>query len=191
MKTEDKILRTLLDHRESKTIRELSKHIQADYRITHTATKKLIEKNILLFRTVGKSTLCEINPNYYGAEIYNAEDQRREKILKDDNLRQLYKEIMGKATTSLFICLLFGSYAKGTQTKHSDIDLLFITNEKQFEEQLSTILSTIPLKTHILVFSEKEYKRMQHAKEGNVIKEAMKNNIILYGVEQYYKLKNA
>lgn len=181
----------LLKNKTPKTIREIAKQIKADYRITHTASQRLIHHQILTAQTVGKSTLCQLNDSYYGIEIYTAENERKEQIIKNSNLKQLYREILAKIKSGLFVLLLFGSYAKGKQTKSSDIDLMFISNETGFEEKVSNILSLLPLKTHALVFTEEEFIRMKDAKSPNVIQEAIQNNVILYGVEGYYKIKNA
>lgn len=191
MQTEIKIIRHFIEDKSFKTIRELSKIIGSDYRIVYTATQRLLEKKILLSRIAGKSTLCELNKNYYGVEIYKAENERREDLLKDKDIKQLCRELMSKLKSSLFILLVFGSYARGKQAKHSDIDLMFISNDKDFENRVYSILSLIPLKTHAFVFTEKEFIRMKDSKKPNVVKEAIENNIILYSIENYYRLKNA
>jgi len=191
MKTEGKIVRLFIEEKNSKTIREISKQIKSDYRITHTAVQRLLNKSILISKSVGKSVLCELNKSYYGPEIYEAEDKRKNDILKNKNLNQLYKEVMSKIKFSSFIFLVFGSYAKNRYTKSSDIDIIFISNENRFEEKISNILSLLPIKTHALVFTEEEFIRMKDSKKPNVIKEAIENNIILYGIESYYRIKNA
>ncbi len=191
MKTELKITRHFIENKKPKTIREIAQQIKADYRITYIAVQRLIEKKVLKVQTVGKSSLCSLNEKYFGMDIYEAENERKENILKNKNINQLYKEIMSKIKTSSFTLLLFGSYAKNKQTKLSDIDLLFISNESNFESKISDILSLLPLKTHALVFTEEEFIRMKDAKKSNVIYEAIENNIILYGIEVYYKMKNA
>jgi len=191
MKTEDKIIRLFIEEKNPKTIRDISKKIKSDYRITHTAIQRLLSKNILISKTIGKSVVCELNDSYYGVEIYEAENKRREIFLKNKNLKQMYKEIISKARSSFFVFLIFGSYVKGKPTKSSDIDIIFISNEKEFEEKISTILSLLPLKTHTLVFTEEEFLRMKDSKKSNVVKEAIENNIILYGIENYYRIKNA
>lgn len=191
MKTEDKIIKLFIEGKSSRTIREIAKKIKSDYKITHTATQRLLVKNILLSRTIGKSVLCELNSSFYGVEIYEAENKRKEALLKNKNIKQLYKEVIKKVKTGFFIFLIFGSYAKRKQANSSDIDLMFISNEKNFEEKISTILSLLPLKTHALVFTEEDFIRMKDSKKSNVIKEAIENNIILYGIENYYRLKNA
>src|SRR3989344_1484122 len=153
METEDKIVRLFIEEKNPKTIREISKKIKSDYRITHTATQRLLEKNILLSKTVGKSILCELNAPYYGIEIYEAENKRKEDLLKNKSLKQLYREIMTKIESGFFDFLVFGSYVKGIHTKSSDIDILFISNDSKFEEKIQNILSMLPITAHALVFT--------------------------------------
>ena len=191
MKTELKIIKYFVENKKPKTIREIAKQIKADYRITYIAIQRLIEKNVINVQTVGKSSLCRLDEKYYGIRIYEAENERKENILKNKNINQLYKEIMSKVKTSSFILLLFGSYAKRKQTKSSDIDLLFISNESGFETRISDILSLLPLKTHAMAFTEEEFIRMKDSKKSNVIQEAIESNIILYGIEAYYRIKNS
>lgn len=191
MKTEKKIIKLLIENKNPKTIREIAKEIQSDYKITYTAVQRLITKKVLLTKTVGKSTLCELNPYYYGIEIYEAENERRENLLKNRNIKQLFREVISKVKSSFIIFLIFGSYAKNKPTKSSDIDILFISNESNFEERIFNIFSLLPIKTHMLVFTEEEFIRMKDSRKPNVVQEAIENNIILYGIENYYKLKNA
>jgi len=191
MKTEHKIVSLFIEEKDPKTIREISKKIKSDYKITHTATQRLLDKNILVSKTVGKSVLCELNDSYYGIKIYIAEEKRKEKLLKNRDLKQLYKEIMGKVKSSFFVFLVFGSQAKEKAMKLSDIDVILISNKKNFEEKISAILSLLPIKAHALVFTEEDFIRMKNSKKSNVVKEAIENNVILYGIENYYRLKNA
>lgn len=188
MKTENKIIKLLIESKEAFTIRQISKKIKSDYRITYEAVQKLIKRGIMLKQTIGKSSLCRLNEKYYGIEIYEVEDERKNQLLKNKDIKQLYKEVMSKINTSFFIFLVFGSYAKHKQTKTSDIDIMFISNDKGFEEKISKILSLIPVKTHILIFNEEEFREMHKSEKSNVVKEAVNNCIILYGIENYYRL---
>jgi predicted nucleotidyltransferase len=191
METEKKIIRNFLENKNPKTIREIALAIKSDYKITHIAVQRLVNKNILLLKKIGKSSLCELNNLYFDAEIYEAEEQRKNNLLKNKNLYQVYKEINSRIKTSFFVFLVFGSYAKGTQEKNSDIDLMFVSNEKDFEKEIHSIVSLLPLDIHSLVFTESEFINMKDSKKENVIKEALNNHIILYGAQNFYKMKNA
>lgn len=191
MKTSTKILKILIGLKKPLTIREISQKIKSDYRITYLASQELIKKNILNVDKFGNSSVCSLNDKNFNLEIYKAEDERRIELLKNKDLNQILKEVMSKIESSEFIILLFGSYAKKSQKKHSDIDLMFISNDKNFEERIETIFSLLPLKTHFFVFTEEEFKKMKDSKKPNVTTEAIKNNVILYGIENYYRLKNA
>ena len=103
MKTEIKIIKALIEDKDKKTIREIAKKIKSDYRITYTAVQRLLAKKILLSKIVGKSILCELNNFYYGIEIYEAENERRETLLKNKDIKQLYRELIDKIKSSLFI----------------------------------------------------------------------------------------
>ncbi len=188
MKTENKIIMAMLKEDSSFTIRELSKKINSDYKITHIAVKRLLQKNILKKKNVGKSLLCTLNRWSAAEELFFAEYERADEILKNKDLKQIYKEIMPKLRTSFFIMLLFGSFAKGNYHKNSDIDLLFISNEKFFENDIKRVLRLIPLKIHSLVFNENEFLKMLSSKEPNVVKEAVDNYIVPYGIENFYNL---
>ena len=189
MKTEIEIIKLFIREKKPKTIREISRALEKDYKIIHTAVQLLVNKSIIITETIGSSTLCRLSNNY-GIEVYTAESERREKILQNKNIEQINKEINTKIKTSFYILLLFGSYAKNKQTKNSDIDLIFISNEKDFENKVWDIINLIPLKVHALTFTEEEFIRMNNNKELNVVKEAIENNIILYNTEGYYKIKN-
>ena len=54
MKTQLKIIKLFIENSKPKTIREISKQIKADYRITYTATQRFIKKDILKIQTLSK-----------------------------------------------------------------------------------------------------------------------------------------
>ncbi len=188
MKTEIKIIKTMLSNHDTFTIRSLSNKINSDYKITHTATRKLIDKQIIKSTKIGHSNLCNLNIKRISNELFDAELERRADILKNSNILQVYKEIMSHLESSMFTMILFGSHAKNKFNAKSDVDLLFITNERGFESDLQKITSLLPLDIHSIVLTEKEFKRMYNAKQPNIVTEVSNYYIILYGIELYYNL---
>ncbi|MBU2637711.1 MAG: nucleotidyltransferase domain-containing protein [Nanoarchaeota archaeon] len=185
MKTEIKAIKALI-RQEPMTIREISRKIKADYRITHTAVKLLSKKGALSIKEIGGSSLCELNRMYNGIEILQAEEERKTAFLKNKDMAVLYKEVTGNAGSGFFVMLVFGSYAKGSQTKDSDIDIMVISNDEKLNKRINDILSALPLKIHFIPLNEEEFRRMYFSREPNVVKEAVKSYVLLHGAEQFY-----
>ena len=87
-----------------------------------------------------------------------------------------------------YTLLLFGSYAKKKQHKDSDIDLMFIIPHKSIEKKIEETLSIIPLPIHAVILTESEFRDMHSRRSGNVVREAVNNNVILKGIENYYEM---
>ena len=86
-----------------------------------------------------------------------------------------------------FILLLFGSYSRGMQTKKSDIDLLLISNNPK---PIQTQINLMPLNIHLTNIKYEDFKSMLKSMEFTIVSEAVKHNIILIGIEDYYRLMN-
>ena len=84
-----------------------------------------------------------------------------------------------------FIALLFGSHAKETADKHSDIDILTIGGD---EKEIQSTISLLPDRIHLTTISYENFTQMAKSKEFTVVSEVIKNNIILIGIEEYYRL---
>jgi DNA polymerase sigma len=186
MKTEIKILKHLLLEYKSETILELSKKIKLDYKIVHTATKELVKKGLLESKPVGKSIQLTLK-RIYSKEIFEAETERKEELLKNKNLQIIHNALINLPFQ--FIGLIFGSYAKETYTKKSDIDLMIITSEEN-QSKIKSVISIIALDVHLIFFNYEEFLQMKNSKEFSVVSEAIKNNIIIINIEDYYRLLN-
>jgi predicted transcriptional regulator len=188
MKTKTKIIVSFLEHTEPATIKELSKRIKADYRITHTAAQQLIEDGVVQMKKVGNSSLCNLHPAYFGRELYLAEDMRRQTAFQDKNMSKLCADILRRIGTSHFTLLLYGDYARRTATKFSDINLLFISNDAGFPKKVDALLADVPLRVHTTTVTENMFHTMRRAADQNVVKEVVRHNVILHGIESYYAL---
>lgn len=187
MKTEIKVLKAIIENKEELTIRDIAKIAGADYKIVHTAVKLLAMKHLVNEKSIGSSKVITLN-NQISKELFEAENERREAALKDKNIKILTDYLRENIKTVHYTLLLFGSYAKKTKNKHSDIDLMFIVPDQKHEKEIDEAISLLALPTHHLVFTESQFRSMKDSKEGNVVKEAIKNNIILHGIEGYYEL---
>ncbi len=178
-----RILKILIENKEENfSIRKLSKIRKINYKSAHGAVMKLKKAGIIDLKKIGNTSSILFNKNF-NQLVFNAECERREKLLKNSDFNELYNRL--NKINSSFILLLFGSYAKGTATKHSDIDLMIIgENNDKIEEAIRLI----PLKIQLIPLTPQEFIKMAKSKEFSVVSEAIKNNIILIGIEDYYRL---
>lgn len=86
---------------------------------------------------------------------------------------------------------IFGSYAKGTETRNSDLDILLIVPTKDkvnyFEAALEKMYTKVK-KDVIIVTTQEFIEMIKKSSEFNVGNEAKKYHILLYGAEQWYNL---
>jgi predicted nucleotidyltransferase len=187
--TKDKILKLLLSSKKDEfTIRAISKKISVDYKATYLIVKELIKSNIIHAKKAGQTILCSINQKEFNADVFRAElIQKKELLSRNKDLYVLHNNFED-IKEPFFILLLFGSYASGKARKGSDIDLMLIADNDEVVKQAQNIISLVPLKIHFFDFSSKEFMSMLKTTEFNVGKEAAANNIILFGIEDYYRL---
>lgn len=117
-----------------------------------------------------------------------------ENLIKEKNTQipsEVLRKITDKIKEKFYILLVTGSYALGKQTKKSDLDIAIIipdnSEKKHFDIALKEGELTIP-EVHGHVFTETEFYKMLVNKEYNYGKECAKNHILIYGVENYYKI---
>lgn len=187
-----KVLKFLLSNKKEEfSIRVIAKSISVDYKTVYLIVKELIENKVIRAKKAGQTILCSINQKKFNGGIFSAEMIRREELLRSKDLYVLcdyFKDIK----EPFFILLLFGSYANKKNRMGSDIDLMLITDNEKIKEQIKNKISLTPLNIHLLSFTSLEFLSMIKTTEFNVGKEAFNNNIILFGIEDYYRLiKNA
>lgn len=168
----------------------MAKSINMDYKTAFSIVKRLEKGNIALLKKFGASNKVELN-KIISPLIFEAEYERRKKVLRNKNLLVMLNNIKKDMGSALYVLLLFGSYAKSSQTERSDIDLMLIApdgTEEEFEKKLHRTAKLMPLRIHGMTFSESQFLDMLRASEFNVGKEAAKNNVILHGIESYYEM---
>jgi len=187
-KTKTEILKFLLSNKTKEfTIREISKQVSIDYKSVYLNVNDLIDNEAINSKRAGQSVLCSINQKGSDQDVFNAEFSRKTDLLKNKDFYVLYNRIK-EIKSPFFIMLVFGSYASKSSRKSSDIDIMIISDDGSLVRRINEILSTLPLKIHLVNFSSKEFLSMLKTTEFNVGKETFNNNILLFGIEDYYRL---
>lgn len=178
----EKILKVLIENQgERFSIRKLSKLRKINYKSAYNAVMRLEENGIVKLERFGNSINCSFNKTL-NPLVFRVEYERRENLLKNKDFKILYLRL--NELKFPFIVLLFGSFVKKPD-KHSDIDLLIISEK---EKEIEQVISLIPLRVHLTNVSIKEFLNMAKSREFSVVSEAIKKNIILIGIEDYYRL---
>ncbi|MBU4245992.1 MAG: nucleotidyltransferase domain-containing protein [Nanoarchaeota archaeon] len=187
MDSEIKILKLLIGNKEEKyTIKKIAEALKINYRTAYEKVMLLQKGGLIRITKAGNSKICEF-ANKFDSIVFEAEYERKKDLFKNKDFLILHNRLAELKFP--FIALLFGSHAKGTADKHSDIDILAIGGD---EKEIKATLSLLPLKIHLTQVTYEEFIRMAKSREFTVVSEAIKNNIILIGIEEYYRLvKNA
>lgn len=189
MKNQQKIIMFLIGHKdESFSINSIAKKLKMNYRIAFEEIKKLEKGGIVAIKKLGNSNQCVFN-YHFNEKVLEAESQKKNDFLKNKTFKVVYNRIM-EIKNPFFICLVFGSYAKGTQTKQSDLDLCIITDNEETRQKAEQIIRNVPFSIHFLCFTTKEFISMLSTTSLNVGKEIVKDDIILKGAEGFYEMVN-
>ncbi len=156
-------------------LRGLSRRIKMPSATLSRKIRKLTDSNILDFKIEGRNKIFFIKKNLQSKTyIYNAEKYKLIKLLRIyPELNIILDELLNKVKERVII--LFGSYAKFSAKKESDIDIYVNTNNDKIIDLAKQINSKINIKTG------------KFDKNSVLIKEIIKNHIILKGVEEFYE----
>jgi len=154
--------------------REIAKELKTSLTRVQSILSELRNDNILDYKVQGKNHIYFIKKNVIAkSHILNAENYKLAKLLRNyPLLESVTQEILKKCPNK--IILLFGSYAKFISKEESDIDVYIDTTDKKIKENVEQIHEKLSVKIG------------KFDKEDLLIKEIIKNHIIMQGGELYY-----
>lgn len=158
-------------------LREIARLAKLPLKTTQLALAKLEQQNILKSAIHGKNKYFSLNRDNVQTKIavMQAELYKTSRFLEQHSVFALFM----KEITSNTPLILFGSVAKGTAQKHSDVDLLIIAES---EQQLP--LHLLPYKAHVITLSENVFRKSLEQGEA-LMKEIEKEHILLNNHSMY------
>ncbi len=159
--------------------RNISKKLRMNQKTVSNTLNRLETEHILKFTQEGKNKYYYLNEFYpYIKEVIQLiEIQRKINFLeKYKKLKELFLKLKEKSEG---ILVIFGSYANFSATEKSDLDIFIIGKIKDIEdlEEIYNIKINV-VKSKKEKFDKKEY----------IIKEIIKNHIMLKGLEDFIDL---
>ncbi|MFA5020196.1 MAG: nucleotidyltransferase domain-containing protein [Candidatus Pacearchaeota archaeon] len=156
-------------------LREIARILDESHSTILRKINELVKENILDYKREGKNKVFFIKNNLksknyiYSAEIYKLNILLR----KHPELSVIFDDIKKGFPKGMII--LFGSYAKAIPKQDSDIDIYLETNNNSLRNKVKEINSKLNVK--IGKFDAKSL----------LIKEIIKNHIIIRGLEEFYE----
>ena len=184
LKLTHKILRLLIESKDKDfSIREVSKLLKIDYKNIYSAVQSIKDSIDMTKRS--NSCFIKFKPKLSN-DIYFVEKYRGEEVLKNQEINLIVKDL-SSLKNPFFVAVLFGSYAKKTANKNSDIDLCIIHDNADSFKKIHSSLSIHP-KIELHEFTFDEFIQLLKSKDFNVGHEIVKDGIILKNIEIYYGL---
>ena len=165
------------------TMHQLSKLIRIPYATFYRTINKI--NTLLIIDVVGNSKTVQINIQNTITKSYLiiASQEERDEFLKK---QILLKKISDELPKENYAVIIFGSYAKNTQTAKSDIDIIVINKTGEKSPSFSRYETLFKVIINPLYFKPKEVTQMLKQSEENVMKQVLKNHIILYNPELFW-----
>ena len=139
-------------------IREMCRHLPFSHGTAQTILVRLEEKHVLTSSQRGKIRLFRIKPGEITIQYFTlTEIYKKIRFMEKE---PYISEIMNKITAfSEGIVLLFGSYAAGTATEDSDIDIFIAgTTDEQAVKKLETLYH---IEINTIVYPEKAFTKRE------------------------------
>ncbi len=178
-----KIINHLGKHPNKKyTMHELSKELNIPYASFYRTIDSI--KDLLIIEKVGKSKIITLNKQNKVVKahlVVSSDEERKDYLEKYPIIKKIYQELNTKD-----IVVLFGSYAKKTQTKKSDIDLLIINKNGEKSISFSKYELLFKIRINPIFVTKKEFKLMLKDKEENIGKQALYSHIVLNNPEGFW-----
>lgn len=188
MRLQLKIIK-LLTNKKSFTINQIAIQLNESYSFVNRTITKMITENLILKEKIGHSFLCKLNTENDKTRALislNEVNKKQEFLNKNKELKLITDEILRKIKNKVTSAAIFGSYAKNTQTRESDIDL-FILTKNMFDTTIlvKNIHAKYGKEISPIVITEKQ---LTNQKNKPIIKEILKYHIILVGFENFINL---
>lgn len=156
-------------------IRAIADRLGTNHMTVLRKMRRLAEENVLDFKKKGRNKVYFIKKT---AEARNyvlmVEIYRLGMLLERyPDLRRIVTQIQRSRDAKLAV--LFGSYAKGTADKTSDMDVFLETESRKLKHEIEEIDSRLSVKIG------------PYDKKSPLIREIEKNHVIIKGVETYYE----
>lgn len=175
-----------------RTARDIEEYTNLTHEPVYRILKSLVKTRHLIEKKVGRTNVYEpvFTEDLYLVYIYfmtrKINKFKEKHYLLHKRLREFANSIKAHSV------ILFGSYAKGTQTQRSDIDVLVVSRKKDIDKTARTFKTKYNISIKPLVIKPKEFRNIK-TDNLSFYKDLVEFGIVLSGTEFLFEevYKNA
>lgn len=179
--------------RESFTVRQIANGIGRDYRITYEMTMRLVRQRYVIAEKRRPVTYCRLNLKGNSALFAYIEGICASRFLaRHREIGIIVKDVLDNIASPFFSMIIFGSHVKGTASKRSDIDVLFVIPDRKLENEISSAVGSVerisPIGIHEVILTNEEFMGLLRERKSNVAWEAVDSRIVTYGAQPLFRM---
>lgn len=163
-------------------VREISRLLHQNVTKTSKLLNELIDNGLVKYKESGRSKIVSLNfeEPLLASFVLMSETYKKIKFMETNDI---FWEFIKQAEKidHVYILSIFGSYARGTQTKESDLDILVVTDREYKGGMPSYIL---PVKIHEIQLEQDLFSNALRKKEA-LLKEILENHVIIKGLDTF------
>ena len=171
-----------------------SKQIEDKSGYSHESTfrilKGLVKKKCLIEKKIGKTNVYKfVNERDLIYQVFiNYKFKKRDEFKQKNSLtyKRVNEFVQDLKPENLSVFIIFGSFAKGTETKNSDLDILCITNKKEVREIAQTFKTKYNLNMQPVIVKTSDFKNIKKD-NPQFWSDLMEYGIVLEGLELFFK----
>jgi len=181
-----KVLGSFFPEGEEITLKIIQERTNLSYEPVNRLLKQLVRKNLVIEKKFGKTLVYFLDftkEKIKIAFILHA-NERKEKLA--DDYGRVFRALLKVDEEDFDFLAVFGSYAKGNPTKHSDVDVLCVSSHKnRVEDKLKELRYETNIEFTPVVMSKLEFAKIKKENE-QFWKDLVEYGIIFKGYEIFY-----
>lgn len=168
------------------TLKEIEKRTEYSYERVNSYLKGLAAKKAVMEKKVGRTLVYSLDfKKIYSKIAYYLYATKRANEFTSKK-PDVFVGISELPEEDIDLYMIFGSYAKGTEKKDSDVDLLIVSSDKEkIEIAITSIKRRYNLKIHPIIIPKIEFAKIRNENK-ELWNSLMAHGIIFKGYELFY-----